>query len=177
MEDPGKARHEVRQAQYQPESAEGEIILIDCRKVGFETRKQWYNNYYLRSRYFINLRNLYWKKWKQIVGSRCITCSKNSIELQLHHNNYNCLWKEILFKDAVQDKKKNTINIPVELVSKDKKVNMLYKLRKVEKRWKIYDVEIQGVSIVLTYRAQFNDILSKGTVKDLLLQLEKPPES
>jgi len=85
--------------------------------------------------------------------------------------------EEILFKNADQDKKKNTINIPVELVSKDKKVNMLYKLRKIEKRWEIYDVEIQGVSIVLTYRAQFDDILSKGTVKDLLSQLEKPPES
>ncbi|OHB60151.1 MAG: hypothetical protein A2Z38_08915 [Planctomycetes bacterium RBG_19FT_COMBO_48_8] len=84
--------------------------------------------------------------------------------------------EEIIFKDTTQDKKKNTINIPVDLVSKEKKVNMLYKLRKVEKRWKIYDVEIQGVSILLTYRAQFDDILSKGTVKDLLTQLEKPPE-
>ncbi len=84
--------------------------------------------------------------------------------------------EEILFKDAVQDKKKNTINIPVDLASKDKKVNMLYKMRKVEKRWKIYDLEIQGVSILLTYRAQFDDILSKGTVKDLLSQLEKQSE-
>jgi len=85
--------------------------------------------------------------------------------------------EQILFKDTVEDKKRKTINIPIELVSKDKKANMLYKLRKVEKRWKIYDVEIQGVSIVLTYRAQFDDILNKGTVKDLLSQLEKPPES
>jgi len=41
--------------------------------------------------------------------------------------------------------------------------------------WKIYDVEIEGVSILLTYRSQFNDILRSGTVKDLLSQLEKPP--
>jgi phospholipid transport system substrate-binding protein len=85
--------------------------------------------------------------------------------------------EQIIFKDVVEDKKRKTINIPVELVSKDKKVNMLYKLRKVEKRWKIYDVEIQGVSILLTYRAQFDDILSNGTVESLLSQLEKPPES
>jgi phospholipid transport system substrate-binding protein len=84
--------------------------------------------------------------------------------------------EELVFKDATEDKKKKTINIPIELISEDKKVSMLYKLRKVEKRWKIYDVEIQGVSIILTYRAQFDDILSKGTVKDLLLQLEKPQE-
>ena len=84
--------------------------------------------------------------------------------------------EQVLFKDPVEDKKKKTVVIPVELVSKDSKVNMLYKLRKVKKRWKIYDVEIQGVSILLTYRAQFDDILSKGTVKDLLTQLEKPTE-
>jgi len=41
--------------------------------------------------------------------------------------------------------------------------------------WKIYDVEIQGVSILLTYRSQFNDILRSGTIGDLLSQLEKPP--
>ncbi len=72
-------------------------------------------------------------------------------------------------------RKKKVIFIPMQLISKDKNINVLYKLRKVDKRWKIYDVEIQGVSIILTYRSQFNDILRKGTIKDILLQLEKPP--
>jgi phospholipid transport system substrate-binding protein len=86
----------------------------------------------------------------------------------------------ILFKTAVPQKKERIIYIPVELISKDKKINMLYKLRKTgppKGDWKIYDVEIQGVSILLTYRAQFDDILRNGTIKDLLSQLEKPPES
>lgn len=83
--------------------------------------------------------------------------------------------EKILFKPKVQ--KKKTIYIPSELRYKDKKVAILYKLRKVEKRWKIYDVEIQGVSILLTYRSQFDEILRRGTVKDLLSRLEKPPES
>jgi phospholipid transport system substrate-binding protein len=66
----------------------------------------------------------------------------------------------------------------MELMHKDKKVAILYKLRKVDRpkpRWKVYDVEVQGISILLTYRSQFDDMLRKGTVKDLLLQLEKPP--
>ncbi len=78
----------------------------------------------------------------------------------------------VLFKPKVQ--KKKTIYIPSELRYQDKKVAMLYKLRKVAKRWKIYDVEIQGVSILLTYRSQFDEILSRGTVEDLLSRLEKP---
>jgi len=99
--------------------------------------------------------------------------------------------EEVLFKPAVR--KKKALYIPVELVSEETTVDMLYKLRKVdqrckvkvnghwkvrvEKRWKIYDVEIQGVSILLTYRSQFDDILSTGTVDDLLSRLEQSPSS
>jgi phospholipid transport system substrate-binding protein len=82
--------------------------------------------------------------------------------------------EKVLFKTKTQ--KKNTIYIPSELMHDDKKVAILYKLRKVDKRWKIYDVEIQGVSILLTYRSQFDEILRRGTVEDLLSRLQKPPE-
>jgi len=81
--------------------------------------------------------------------------------------------EKVLFKPKVQ--KKKTIYIPMELRYEDKKVAILYKLRKVAKRWKIYDVEIQGVSILLTYRSQFDEILRRDTVEDLLSRLEKPP--
>ena len=83
--------------------------------------------------------------------------------------------EKVLFKPSVQ-KKKTTIYIPTELIHKDKKVAILYKLRKVDKRWKIYDMEIQGVSVILTYRSQFDEILRRGTVEDLLSRLEKPAD-
>jgi phospholipid transport system substrate-binding protein len=72
--------------------------------------------------------------------------------------------------------KNNTVYIPTELVSQDQKVDILYKIRRLDNGWKIYDVEIQGVSVLLTYRSQFDDILSRGTVEDLLARLEKPPD-
>ena len=81
--------------------------------------------------------------------------------------------ENVKFKPAI--KKKTTVFIPMELKSKDKKLAILHKLRKVDKRWKVYDVEIQGISILLTYRSQFDDILSRGTVEDLLSRLEKRP--
>ncbi len=82
--------------------------------------------------------------------------------------------ENVQFKPAV--KNKSIVYIPVELKSKDTKVAILYKLRKAEnKRWKVYDVKIQGISILLTYRSQFDDILSRGTVEDLLSRLEKRP--
>ncbi|MHC4069324.1 MAG: Tgt2/MlaC family protein [Planctomycetota bacterium] len=80
--------------------------------------------------------------------------------------------EKVLFKPSIQ--KKKTTYIPMELISKDKTIAMLYKLRKVDGCWKIYDVEIEGVSIILTYRSQFDDILRRGTVEELLSRLEKP---
>ena len=81
--------------------------------------------------------------------------------------------EQVVFKPAL--KKKSTIFIPMELKSKDKKIALMHKLRKADKRWKVYDVEIQGISILLTYRSQFDDILNKGTVEDLLSRLEEQP--
>ena len=81
--------------------------------------------------------------------------------------------EKALFKPAVQ--KKSTIHIPMVLLSANKNITILYKLHKADKRWKVYDVEIEGVSIILTYRSQFDDTLSHGTVNDLISQLEKPP--
>ena len=63
--------------------------------------------------------------------------------------------------------------VPIDLVSGSKRIEMVYKLRKAEACWKIYDVEIQGVSILLTYRSQFDDILRGGSVEELLSRLEE----
>jgi len=87
--------------------------------------------------------------------------------------------KILLYKDekatigsAIQNK--NAIQIPMLLVSGEKDITILYMLRKAENGWKIYDVEIQGVSIILTYRSQFTDTLSHGSFEELISQLEKP---
>jgi phospholipid transport system substrate-binding protein len=80
--------------------------------------------------------------------------------------------------------KKDLVQIPMTLLSEGKEIAILYKLHKLDERskdkaagrWRIYDVEIEGVSILLTYRSQFDDILRHGTVEDLLTQLEKPPK-
>jgi len=81
--------------------------------------------------------------------------------------------ERVLFKPAVW--KNKALYIPMELISKDKTVVIVYKFRRVNKHWKIYDVEIEGVSILLTYRSQFDDILRRGTVEELISLLEKPP--
>jgi len=79
-----------------------------------------------------------------------------------------------IFKPAMEEK--TGISIEMQIVSHDSKTKVLYKMRRAEKKWKIFDVEIEGVSILMTYRAQFDDILRRGSVKDLFSHLEKEPD-
>ncbi|MGD9363605.1 MAG: ABC transporter substrate-binding protein [Desulfobacterales bacterium] len=83
--------------------------------------------------------------------------------------------EKVLYEPSVQVKEK--IHTPTYLISKDKKISILYKFYNAQKNWKIYDLEIQGVSIIRSYRSQFSSILESGTVDDLLLKLENPTDS
>ena len=79
--------------------------------------------------------------------------------------------EKISYESPVAVKKK--IHIPTHLISKGKKISMLYKLYPSSNIWKIYDIEIQGVSIIRSYRSQFREILQKGTFDDLLQRMQK----
>jgi phospholipid transport system substrate-binding protein len=83
--------------------------------------------------------------------------------------------EKIIFEAPAQVKKK--VRVPTQLVSKDRKTSILYKLYKPADDWKVYDLEIQGVSIIRSYRSQFGEVLQSGTIDDLLLKMEKPANS
>jgi len=80
--------------------------------------------------------------------------------------------EKVVYDAPVQEGIK--IQIPTSVISKNHRIDMMYKLYKSSNGWKIYDISIEGVSLISTYRSQFYDILSKGTIDDLLLKLEKP---
>ena len=82
--------------------------------------------------------------------------------------------EKVVYEPPVENNQK--IHIPTYLVSKDRKISILYKLYDSEPGWKIYDLEIQGVSIIRSYRAQFDQILQSGTFEDLLAKMEKSGE-
>jgi len=79
--------------------------------------------------------------------------------------------EKIVYKTPVKIKKK--VHFPIELISKDNLITMLYKFYKSKSGWKVYDVEVQGVSIILTYRSQFDQVMSDGNIDDLILKLKE----
>ncbi|MFW5901425.1 MAG: MlaC/ttg2D family ABC transporter substrate-binding protein [Thermodesulfobacteriota bacterium] len=78
--------------------------------------------------------------------------------------------KVILGKSRQQGGK---IQVPMELETSDDTVTVLYKFYPKGEEWKVYDVVINDVSLIRSYRSQFNEILKNGTVEEFLKALEK----
>jgi len=52
-----------------------------------------------------------------------------------------------------------------------------YQLHQVQGDWKIFDVVVEDISLVVNYRSQFSRILAKGSFDDLLRQLKEKEQT
>lgn len=78
--------------------------------------------------------------------------------------------EKVVFGEPQMNGKK--LKLPSTLVAKQNRIEMLYKFYRSDSGWKIYDVEIGGVSIIQTYRSQFGEVLGAGNIDDLLAKLK-----
>ena len=61
-----------------------------------------------------------------------------------------------------------------------KKIVIDFSTHKIEDKWMIYDITIEGISMISSYRSQFNSIISKksfaGLMKKLIEKEEELPD-
>lgn len=112
------------------------------------------------------------KYWTQLSATQ----KKEFSDLFVKRMQESYLEKLELYTDEVVEfqeaqKVKKRIHVMTHLFTKGDKFEMLYKLYQSKKGWKIYDVEVLGVSVIQTYRSQLHGILKKGSIDDLLAQL------
>jgi phospholipid transport system substrate-binding protein len=86
--------------------------------------------------------------------------------------------EEVTYKKPVITKP-GLVQIPTELISKGKIIDVIYYFRKTKGFWKIYNVKIQRVGLIESYKSQFNDVIQKDGIDALLEQLKnsQPKES
>jgi phospholipid transport system substrate-binding protein len=77
----------------------------------------------------------------------------------------------VMFEKAVQEEKK--VYMLTRAATTDEPIKILYKLYKSNEKWRIYDVEIQDVSIVKSYGLQYNQILKEGSYADLIRKMKE----
>jgi phospholipid transport system substrate-binding protein len=70
--------------------------------------------------------------------------------------------------------KKGRVEVASHIRTADgKKIPLNYRMTEKSGSWKVYDVVIEGVSMVKNYRSQFKEILSKKSPDDLINTLKK----
>ncbi|MGB9716502.1 MAG: MlaC/ttg2D family ABC transporter substrate-binding protein [Thermodesulfovibrionales bacterium] len=80
--------------------------------------------------------------------------------------------EKVLFsKENILSEK--TCEVQTTVVTKKADIPIFYRVIKKEDGWKVYDVVIEGVSLVNNYRTQFREILSNKTPDELLDVLRK----
>ena len=58
------------------------------------------------------------------------------------------------------------------VLKRDANVEVVYQLLRHDGNWQVYDVVIEGVSLVNNYRTQFNNIISHESYEALLKKLK-----
>jgi phospholipid transport system substrate-binding protein len=66
-----------------------------------------------------------------------------------------------------------TAEVQSEVLRSSKSIPILYRMILVNGEWRVYDVVIEGVSLVQNYRSQFKEILMNKSPEDLLKMLRE----
>ncbi len=67
----------------------------------------------------------------------------------------------------------NTVEVPSDIISNTGTTRMTYRMISENGEWKVYDVVVAGVSLVMNYRSQFREILASNSPEELLKMLRK----
>jgi phospholipid transport system substrate-binding protein len=79
--------------------------------------------------------------------------------------------KVVFDKETMLSEKKAEVQSKVITASAEIPIN--YRMFKRGDDWKVYDMVIEGISLIQNYRTQFRSILAKGSPEDLLKKLRE----
>lgn len=74
--------------------------------------------------------------------------------------------------DAPVPAGKTKYSVTMHVLSKGQRYTAVFKVYQAKSAWKIYDLEIEGISLVRTYQSQYDQVLAKGSPKDLLEKMK-----
>ena len=119
------------------------------------------------------------KHWKKISKTQ----KKEFVEtFQQYINNY-IVEKIDLYTNQKIDigdskiVKKGRAELEIGILSGGETLKVNFKLRKNKKKeWRVYDVDIEGVSLITTFRSQFSGVLKNSSFEELLEKLKNPTE-
>lgn len=122
------------------------------------------------------------------LSRRTLAINWNKLDVN-QRSDFVGLYKQLLEKtymDRIQDYKdekveftgetkldENQVEVQTLVRAPDKNIPINYRLINRTGQWRIYDVVVEGVSLVQNYRSQFNNILSSKAPKDMIDDLRQ----
>ena len=113
-----------------------------------------------------------WKKFNPGQQEEFIKLFKSILETAYVDKITSYTEEKIIFKEVINLSEK-TVEVQTTIVTKSSGIPINYRLTEEKGRWKVYDVVVEGVSLVNNYRTQFREILAKKTPEALLDILRK----
>ncbi|EFK09125.1 toluene tolerance protein Ttg2D [delta proteobacterium NaphS2] len=80
--------------------------------------------------------------------------------------------EKVIYTDESTDGKYATVTAKI-LTHSNTEVEVLYRLKDLNGDWRVYDISIEGVSMVNNYRKQFNSIIVRSSYNELVKKLKE----
>ena len=114
-----------------------------------------------------------WKKFSDAQKTEFISLFSALLE-NVYADRILAYTHEVIEFGKETELKKGRVEVASNIITSDnKKIPLNYRLILKDNQWRVYDIIIEGVSMVKNYRSQFRQILSKKSPEELLETLRK----
>jgi phospholipid transport system substrate-binding protein len=93
---------------------------------------------------------------------------------KIQRGEYQGLKIEFLGEEILKD---TIAQVATKIINKDQEIPVSYSMILREKTWKIYDIKVEGVSLIRNYYVQFKKILEESSPAELIERLRKKVEA
>ena len=116
-----------------------------------------------------------WKKFNSDQKKEFVQLYRSILEKAYMDRILSYTNEEVTFgKETMLSEKK--AEVQTHIITKSVEIPIFYRVYLKDGKWKVYDVIIEGISLVKNYRTQFRDILANNPPEEVLKILRKKTE-
>jgi phospholipid transport system substrate-binding protein len=112
-----------------------------------------------------------WKKMDEAKKQAFTNLFRQMLEYSYGNQLAGYHGQKVMFEDA--EFKKDKARVKGAVVDSSKSIPMEYRLHQTDSGWQVYDIKIEGVSLITTFRKDFKSIVKKQGVDGLMDMLQK----